>query len=68
MIPFSTVFRVIDPKALNAAFGRVLARIAVLLGDGDVISIDGKALRYVCDKGQSARTSMMVSAYAAGCA
>ncbi len=42
---FSTVFRMIDPKALDAAFGPVLAKIAALLGDGDVIAIDGKALR-----------------------
>ena len=61
---FSTVFRMIDPKALDAAFGRVLAQIAAMLGDGDVIAIDGKALRGARDKGQSARTRMMVSAYA----
>ena len=40
-----------------------------MLGDGDVIAIDGKALRGARDKGQSAgqgaRTRMMVSAYAA---
>jgi hypothetical protein len=60
-----TVFRVIDPKALDAAFGRVPAGIAALLGDGDVIATDGKALRGARDKGQSARTRMMVSAYAA---
>jgi hypothetical protein len=47
---FSTVFRMIDPKALDAAFGRVLAQIAVLLGDGDVIAIDGKALRRARDR------------------
>ena len=52
---FSTVFRMIDPKALDAAFGRVLAQIAVLLGDGDVIAIDGKALRGARDKGQIVR-------------
>lgn len=62
---FSTVFRMIDPKALDAAFGRVLARIADLLGEGDVIAIDGKALRGARDKGESGRTRMMVSAYAA---
>ncbi len=38
--------------------------IAALLGAGDVITIDGKALRGARDKGQSARTRMMVSAYA----
>jgi len=49
---FSTAFRMIDPKALDAAFGRVLARIAALLGEGDVIAIDGHARlkdrRWVC--------------------
>ena len=62
---FSEVFRMIDPKALDAAFGKVLADVAALLRDGDVIAIDGKALRGARDKGESARTRMMVSAYAA---
>jgi len=62
---FSTVLRMIDPKALDAAFGQVLAKITALLGEGDVIAIDGKALRGARDKGESARTRMMVSAYAA---
>ncbi len=62
---FSTVFRIIDPKALDAAFGRVLVQIAALLGEGDVIAIDGKALRGARGKGESARTRIMVSAYAA---
>lgn len=61
---FSEVFRVIDPKALDAAFGRVLADVAALLRDGDVIAIDGKALRGARDRNESARTRMMVSAYA----
>ena len=55
----------IDPKAFDAAFGRVLAQIAAMLGDGDVIAIDGKALRGARDKGQGVRSRMMVSAYAA---
>ena len=38
---FSDVFRMIDPKALDAAFGLVLSEIAALLRDGDVIAIDG---------------------------
>ena len=62
---FSTVFRVIDPKALDAAFGKVLADVTALLREGDVIAIDGKALRGARGKGESARTRMMVSAYAA---
>ena len=55
----------IDPKALDAAFGRVLADVAALLREGDVIAIDGKALLGARDKGESARTRTMVSAYAA---
>jgi len=39
---FSTVFRMIDPKALDAAFGQVLAQIAALLGEGDVIAIPSR--------------------------
>ena len=62
---FSAVFRMIDPKALDAAFGRVLADVAALLREGDVIAIDGKALRGARHAGESARTRMMVSAYAA---
>ncbi|WP_140849448.1 ISAs1 family transposase [Paracoccus sp. FO-3] len=62
---FSAVFRMIDPKALDAAFGRVLADVAALLREGDVIAIDCKALRGARDRGESARTRMMVSAYAA---
>lgn len=61
---FSAVFRMIDPKALDAAFGKVLAGVAALLRQGDIIAIDGKALRGARDRGESARTRMMVSAYA----
>jgi hypothetical protein len=34
---FSTVFRMIDPKALDAAFGRVLVAIAARLGSATVM-------------------------------
>jgi hypothetical protein len=61
---FSAAFRMIDPKALDAAFGRVLADVAALLHEGDVIAIDDKALRGARDRGESARTRVMVSAYA----
>ena len=42
---FSEIFRVIDPKALDAAFGKVLADVAVLLKDGDVIAIPSRGLK-----------------------
>ena len=61
---FSAVFRMIDPKALDAAFGRVLAEIMARLAEGDVIAIDGKVLRGSRDRAAAGRTRMMVSAHA----
>ena len=55
----------IDTKTLDAAFGRVLPDVAALLREGDVIAVDGKARRGARDVGESARTRMMVSIYAA---
>ena len=54
------VFAMIDPRALDAAFGPVLAGIAALPGPtrqrrGDVIAVDAKALRGARDKGRSGR-------------
>lgn len=43
----------------------MLAKVAALLRDGDVLAMDGKALRGARGKSESARTRMMVSAYAA---
>ena len=65
---FCDVFRMIDPKALDAAFGKVLADVAALLKDGDVIAIDGEALRGARDKTESARTRMMVRFFRADAA
>jgi hypothetical protein len=42
----------------------VLAEVAALLREGDVIAINGKALPGARDKAESERTRMMVSAYA----
>jgi len=39
---FSMVLRMIDPKALDAAFGQVLAKVTALLGEGDVIAIPSR--------------------------
>ena len=61
---FSTVFRMIDPKALDAAFGQIFADVEALMADGDVVAIDGKSLRGARGKGQSVNARMMVSAYA----
>jgi predicted transposase YbfD/YdcC len=63
---FSTVFRMVEPKALDAAFGRLTATLTAALAKGGVIAIDGKSLRGVYEKGEKSSPRMMVSAYAAG--
>jgi predicted transposase YbfD/YdcC len=63
---FSTVLRMLDPKALDAAFGRLTAGLVAALAKGGVIAIDGKSLNGAYDKGKKSSPRMMVSAYAAG--
>ena len=58
----------VDPKALDAAFGRITARLVAALAKGGVIAIDGKSLKGAYDKGGKSSPKMMVSAYAAGLA
>src|SRR5262244_3460480 len=63
---FSTVLRVLDPKALDAAFGRLSATLVAALAKGGVIAIDGKSLKGAYEKGEKSSPKMMVSAYATG--
>jgi DDE family transposase len=63
---FSPVFRMLDPKALDAAFGQIMARLVAVLAKGGVIAVDGKSLKGAHDKGDKSSPRMMVSAYAAG--
>ena len=63
---FSTVLRILDPKALDEAFGRLTAQLVSALQTGGVIAVDGKSLRGAYDKGQASAPRMMVTAYAAG--
>jgi DDE_Tnp_1-associated len=44
---FSTVLRLLDPKALDTAFGRLTATLIAVLAKGEVIAIDGKSLATV---------------------
>jgi predicted transposase YbfD/YdcC len=62
---FSNVFRVIDPKALDAAFAALTATLMKALAGGGVIAIDGKSLKRAYDKGRAYMPRMMVTAYAA---
>ena len=63
---FSTVLRMLDPKALDAAFGQINARLVAALAKGGVIAIDGKSLKGAYDKGGKSAPKMMVSAYGNG--
>ena len=63
---FSNVFRMIDPKALDAAFGKLSTTLVARLAKGGVIAVDGKTLNGAYDKGKSHAPKMMVSAFAAG--
>jgi predicted transposase YbfD/YdcC len=62
---FSNVFRVVDPKALDAAFASLTAMLMKALAGGGVIAIDGKSLKRAYDKGEAYMPRMMVTAYAA---
>jgi len=62
---FSTVLRMLDPKALDAAFTTLTATLLKALADGGVIAIDGKSLKGAYDKGEAYMPRMMVTAYAA---
>ena len=63
---FSTVFRMLDARALDAAFTSLTANLVAALAAGGVISVDGKVLRGAYDKGAKSKPRMMVSAYASG--
>lgn len=63
---FSTVLRMLDPMALDAAFGSLTARLVSALAEGGVIAIDGKSLKGAYDKGEAHAPRMMVSAFATG--
>lgn len=63
---FSNVLRMIDPKALDAAFGTLTAALIEALAKGSVIAVDGKSLKGAYDKGRAHMPRMMVTAYATG--
>jgi predicted transposase YbfD/YdcC len=65
---FSRVFRLLDPKAFEAAFARFMqafgaaAKLGKIRG---VVALDGKSLRRAYDAGQSCMPRMMVSLWGA---
>jgi predicted transposase YbfD/YdcC len=65
---FSRVFRMLDPKAFEASFGRFMQAFgaAAKLGKTKgVVAVDGKSLRRAYEVGQSHMPRMMVSLWGA---
>jgi len=65
---FSRVFRLLDPAAFEAAFGRFMQAFGVAAKLGKtkgVVAVDGKSLRRAYEVGQSHMPRMMVSLWGA---
>lgn len=65
---FSRVFRLLDPKAFEAAFGRFMQAFAAAAKLGKtkgVVAVDGKSLRRAYAAGESHMPRMMVSLWGA---
>ncbi|MEI9888508.1 MAG: ISAs1 family transposase [Rhizomicrobium sp.] len=64
---FSRVFRLLDPKAFEAAFGRFMEAFGAAAKLGKtrgVVAVDGKSLRRAYEAGRSHMPRMMVSLWA----
>jgi predicted transposase YbfD/YdcC len=65
---FSRVFRMLDPKAFETAFGRFMSAFAEgakIKAPKGVVALDGKALRRAYARGQSFMPRVIVTAWAA---
>jgi len=62
---FSRVFRLLDPEAFEAAFGRFMAAFAKSNRLKGVVAIDGKAIRGAFAKGAKATPLHLVNVWAA---
>ena len=63
---FSRVFRLLDPDAFEASFGRFVAAFADQAGTSAVVAVDGKTARRSFDRQGGRRALHMVSAWAVG--
>ena len=61
---FSRVFRLLDPDAFEASFGRFVAAFAEQAGSREVIAVDGKTARRSFDRRSGRRPLHLVSAWA----
>jgi len=61
---FSRIFRLLDPDAFEASFGRFVAAFAQDAGASEVVAVDGKTARRSFDRQHGRRPLHMVSAWA----
>jgi predicted transposase YbfD/YdcC len=61
---FSRIFRLLDPDAFEASFGRFVAAFAQAAGAGAVVAVDGKTARRSFDRQRGRRPLHLVSAWA----
>ncbi len=61
---FSRIFRLLDPVAFEASFGRFVAAFAQEAGNGGVVAVDGKTARRSFDRQRGRRPLHLVSAWA----
>lgn len=62
---FSTVFRTLDPVAFAGIFAKFAAAFGTAIGKGDVVAVDGKAMKRAYEKGKQSAPRMMVTAWGA---
>ena len=61
---FARIFRLLDPDAFEASFGRFVAAFADRVGSGEVVALDGKTARRSFDRSGGRRPLHLVSAWA----
>ena len=61
---FSRIFRLLDPDAFEASFGRFVAAFAEQAGAGEIVAVDGKTARRSFDRQRGRRPLHLVSAWA----
>jgi predicted transposase YbfD/YdcC len=61
---FSRIFRLLDPDAFEASFGRFVAAFAARTAAGEIVAVDGKTARRSFDRQGGRRPLHLVSAWA----
>jgi predicted transposase YbfD/YdcC len=60
---FSIVFRTLDPAAFSGIFASFAAAFGTAIRQGDVVAVDGKAMKRAYEKGKQSAPRMVVTAW-----